>query len=185
MSINPLLPRLRGTLRGAILTGGRPHRAVSLATLPSLRGSVRATSATVTVTAIAPVVVAAGERDAKTFAHFPPTALQTASRVPTASDREPLASPGRKRGMSDAWFEGLDPGDVETGADRILGGGAEAPDEWPARAIESGFADDEADYYDLLHEATIASTRAAVREAERAGDRQLVHAVHAMDDMGR
>ncbi|WP_255149513.1 NOP5/NOP56 family protein [Halorarius halobius] len=85
----------------------------------------------------------------------------------------------------DAWFAGLDPGDTEAAADRIRDGRADAPDDWPARAVESGFAADESDYYDALHDAAMAATRAAVTEAERAGDRQLIHAVRAMDDCER
>jgi nucleolar protein 56 len=83
------------------------------------------------------------------------------------------------------WFEGLDPEDPDAAAAAIRSGGAEEPADWPARAVEAGFAADEADYYDALHEATTAATRAAVAEAERAGDRQLVHAVRAMDDCER
>ena len=87
--------------------------------------------------------------------------------------------------MSDAWFDGLDPGDTEAAADRIRTGRADAPDDWPVQAVESGFATDRDDYYDRLHEAAVAATRAAVHEAERAGDKQLIHAVRAMDDCER
>jgi nucleolar protein 56 len=87
--------------------------------------------------------------------------------------------------MSDSWFDGLDPGDAEAAADRIRTEQADAPADWPTQAVESGFATDEADYYDRLHAATMTATRAAVREAERAGDKQLIHAVRAMDDCER
>ncbi|WP_255195870.1 NOP5/NOP56 family protein [Halorarius litoreus] len=87
--------------------------------------------------------------------------------------------------MSDAWFDGLDPGDGETATERVREGRADAPDDWPALAVESGFAADEEEYYDALHAATMAATRAAVTEAERAGDKQLIHAVRAMDDCER
>jgi nucleolar protein 56 len=87
--------------------------------------------------------------------------------------------------MSDAWFDGLDPGDADAAAARVRDGRAEAPDDWPALAVERGFAADEEDYYASLHEATTAAARAAVRERERAGDRQLIHAVRAMDDCER
>jgi len=80
------------------------------------------------------------------------------------------------------WFEGLDPGDAETAAAAIREGRAEESRNWPTEAVESGFVDDAAAYYDQLHEATMAATRAAVRERERADDQQLVHAVRAMDD---
>ncbi|MFB6135818.1 MAG: NOP5/NOP56 family protein [Halobacteriaceae archaeon] len=83
------------------------------------------------------------------------------------------------------WFEGVDPDDAAAGAERIREGRADAPDDWPARAVESGFAEDEADYYAALHEAALEATREAALEASRADDRQLVHAVRAMDDAAR
>ncbi|WP_348609177.1 NOP5/NOP56 family protein [Halobaculum rarum] len=83
---------------------------------------------------------------------------------------------------SRAWFAG---GDGESPADRVRDGDAEAPADWPALAVESGFAADEDDYYATLREATVAATRAEVDERERADDRQLLHAVRAMDDAER
>jgi nucleolar protein 56 len=83
------------------------------------------------------------------------------------------------------WFADLDRGDVAAAAERVATGDAASPADWPARAVAAGFADDETDYYDALHEATVAATRDAVAEAEAAGDRQLVHAVRTMDDAGR
>ena len=83
------------------------------------------------------------------------------------------------------WFEGVDPTDLEGAREAIERGTAEESAEWPARAVEAGFADDEADYYDLLGEATTSATRAAVREAETAADRGLVSSVRAMDDCER
>jgi nucleolar protein 56 len=81
--------------------------------------------------------------------------------------------------MSEGWFAGGTP------ADRIREGGCEEPADWPALAVEAGFAPDRERYYDRLHEATLAATAAAVRERERADDRQLIHAVRAMDDCRR
>ncbi len=83
------------------------------------------------------------------------------------------------------WFEGIDRDDEAAVTEAIRDGTAEATGDWPARAVQSAFADDAADYYDALHAATMAATRAAVAEAESAGDRQLVHAVRAMDDCER
>jgi nucleolar protein 56 len=83
------------------------------------------------------------------------------------------------------WFEGLDPGDVEAASAAIREGSAETPAEWPELAVESGFADEEADYYERLHEATVQAATEAVREAETADDKQLIHAVRAMDDAER
>jgi nucleolar protein 56 len=83
------------------------------------------------------------------------------------------------------WFTGLDPGDLEAAATAISEGGADQPQNWPKRAVQSGFATDEDDYYDALHEATLAATRGAVRSRERADDQQLTHAIRAMDDAER
>jgi nucleolar protein 56 len=83
------------------------------------------------------------------------------------------------------WFRGIDPGDADSARDAIEHGSAETPDDWPTLAVDAGFADDEDDYYDLLHEATVTATRDAVRERERADDQQLVHAVRSMDDLVR
>ena len=90
--------------------------------------------------------------------------------------------------MSDTeagWFAGVAPDDAEGAVERVRDGACETPREWPALAVESGFAADTDEYYERLHEATLAATRAAVEEAETAGDRQLVHAVRSMDDAER
>jgi len=86
---------------------------------------------------------------------------------------------------SAGWFRGLDPGDLDAAYDAIENGSADAPADWPSGAVDAGFVDDEADYYDLLHDATIHATREAVRERERADDRQLQHSIRAMDDCRR
>ena len=86
---------------------------------------------------------------------------------------------------TDAWFAGLDPGDTDEAVTRIRDGSADTPADWPSVAVETGFATDEDDYYDTLREATIAAARVAVAERERADDKQLVHAVRAMDDADR
>jgi len=83
------------------------------------------------------------------------------------------------------WFEDVDRDGLDGAREAIEGGTAAEPGEWPARAVEAGFADDESDYYDLLHEATTSATRAMVREAETAADRDLVSSVRAMDDCER
>ncbi|MES3160974.1 MAG: NOP5/NOP56 family protein [Halorubrum sp.] len=116
----------------------------------------------------------------------------------TDSDTDGDPSPGA------GWFDGLTAGDFGptsaaeaddgTGTDgavsgivheRIADGTADEPREWPTIAVASGFADDEASYYDRLHAATVASTRASVRARERADDQQLIHAVRAKDDCER
>lgn len=83
------------------------------------------------------------------------------------------------------WFAALERGDADAARAAIEDGSADAPADWPALAVDAGFAADEADYYDALHEATVDATREAVRERERADDQQLVHAVRSMDDLVR
>ena len=89
------------------------------------------------------------------------------------------------------WFSRADAGDgagsdaAAAARDRLANGEADRPRDWPALAVESGFADSTDDYYDRLHEASVAATREAVRERERADDAQLIHAVRAMDDAER
>ncbi|MBX0321409.1 NOP58 family protein [Halomicroarcula sp. F13] len=87
--------------------------------------------------------------------------------------------------MTDGWFAGIDPGDEAAAAERVRSGRADGPDDWSQRAVDAGFASDEADYYDQLHAATMAATRAAVAERETADDQQLVHAIRAMADCER
>jgi nucleolar protein 56 len=86
---------------------------------------------------------------------------------------------------TEGWFAGIASGDDGAPSDRVRTGSAASPDDWPTLAVEAGFADDEADYYQRIREATLAATAAAVEEAERSDDRQLAHAVRAMDDCER
>jgi nucleolar protein 56 len=102
-----------------------------------------------------------------------------------AADREILTRRARTIGMTDGWYAGLNPGDTAAGATAIREGSASTPEEWPSLAVEAGFAEDETEYYELLHAATMAATEAAVQEREGADDRQLVHAVRSMDDIAR
>jgi len=60
--------------------------------------------------------------------------------------------------MTDGWFAGLDPDDEAAAAERIASGRAESPDDWPAQAVDAGFATDTEAYYDRLHAATTAAT---------------------------
>ena len=82
----------------------------------------------------------------------------------------------------DGWFADVPPDDPAAAAAAVREGSAPASAAWPERAVAAGFADDEADYYDRLREATTTAARTAVREREGADDRQLVHAIRAMDD---
>ncbi|MFC7096111.1 NOP5/NOP56 family protein [Halobaculum marinum] len=101
----------------------------------------------------------------------------------TTDDDAAGRAPGDAAGAeAAAWFA---VGDDESPADRVRDGTAAAPADWPALAVESGAATDEEDYYEQLREATVEATRAAVDERERADDRQLLHAVRAMDDAER
>ncbi len=86
---------------------------------------------------------------------------------------------------ADGWFQGLDPGDLEGARDAIEGGSAAGPADWPALAVDAGFAADEDEYYSLLRDATVHTATEASRERERADDRQLVHSLRAMDDASR
>ena len=112
------------------------------------------------------------------------------------TDAEPDASAASDGGGG--WFETLPSSasgdaDSEGGRDdataaaaaRVRDGTAASPDDWPARAVESGFAADADEYYDRLKAATTRATREAVRERERADDAQLIHAVRSMDDCER
>jgi nucleolar protein 56 len=83
----------------------------------------------------------------------------------------------------DAWFAGAT--DPDALVRRVREGSTTDPADWPALAVESGFAADEDDYYRRLHETAVAAARAEISERERADDRQLVHAVRAMDDAER
>ncbi len=83
------------------------------------------------------------------------------------------------------WFTGVSPDSPEDAIAAIRDRSAGTVRAWPELAVEAGFADSKADYYDALHEATMAATRAAVHEAETADDKQLIHAVRAMDDCER
>jgi nucleolar protein 56 len=103
-------------------------------------------------------------------------------------DTEPDSSGSETGGgavddAADGWFAGVAPGDSEAGAARVGEGRADAPADWPVLAVESGFADDESDYYARLREATLLAAREGAAERERADDQQLVHAVRAMDDL--
>lgn len=71
------------------------------------------------------------------------------------------------------------------GESAIRVGRGTQPRDWPQIAVESGFAESEADYYDRLRETTIDAARAAVAEREQADDQQLIHAVRALDDCTR
>ncbi|WP_339103418.1 NOP5/NOP56 family protein [Haloterrigena salinisoli] len=88
-------------------------------------------------------------------------------------------------GADDGWFESLESDGPEAAATAVREGAADDPRDWPALAVEAGVVADEAEYYDALRAATTAATRAAVTEREAADDRQLVHAVRAMDDCTR
>ena len=81
---------------------------------------------------------------------------------------------------ADGWFQ-----QGEGGPTAVREGRADHPREWPRLAVEAGVAENESDYYEQLHEVTLAATRAAVTEHEGADDRQLVAAVRSLDDCAR
>jgi nucleolar protein 56 len=84
----------------------------------------------------------------------------------------------------EGWFVGLETDD-DSPATAIREGRASEPDDWPARAVEMGVVADEEEYYDRLRDATIAAARSEVTERERADDKQLAHAIRALDDCER
>lgn len=89
---------------------------------------------------------------------------------------------------SSGWFAALaanPDADDDALVAAIRDGSADEPDSWPERAVDEGVLEDEDAYYDRLHRATMAATRAAVTERERADDSQLIHAIRAMDDCQR
>jgi len=79
------------------------------------------------------------------------------------------------------WFADHDP-DEDGVSTAIHEGEAAPPREWPSLAVEAGFAASEGEYYDRLHEATVATARTQARERQQADDQQLLHAVRAIDD---
>jgi nucleolar protein 56 len=93
-----------------------------------------------------------------------------------------MTEDGTRPDESAGWSEDVAPDDPEAGAARIREGRADAPEDWPARAVEVGFAEDEDEYYAELREVSLTAAREAAAERERATDQQLVHAVRAMDD---
>ena len=80
------------------------------------------------------------------------------------------------------WFVGIDPGDIEGAAERIENRQAAEPGDWPGLAVGAGFVENRERYYDQLREATIHAARAEVTHRESADDRQLAHAIRALDD---
>ena len=83
------------------------------------------------------------------------------------------------------WFAGVEPGDIDAGVTAIQEGSASTVEDWPARAVESGFAADESEYYERLHETTVAASRQAVSQREGADDQQLIHSIRTLDDCQR
>lgn len=86
--------------------------------------------------------------------------------------------------MTDAegWFHDINPADQPAAVAAIREGEATTPQRWPEQAVEAGIAETSADYYERLRTATIAAAEATITEHEQADDRQLIHAVRAMDD---
>ncbi|MBB6647509.1 NOP5/NOP56 family protein [Halobellus ruber] len=83
------------------------------------------------------------------------------------------------------WFRYGDPNDAESAATAITERTAEQPQNWPAEAVRAGFVEDEDEYYDALHDATVRATREAVQERETATEQQLQYTIAAMDDAER
>jgi nucleolar protein 56 len=90
-----------------------------------------------------------------------------------------------ERADDSAWFAGCPLTDREATRAAIERGRATEPAAWPERAVESGVVDSTDEYYELLHEVTCHAAREATAELEQADDRQLIHAIRAMDDCRR
>ena len=86
---------------------------------------------------------------------------------------------------SGAWFSEVDPENPNTAREVIEQGSADKSADWPGQAVDTGFAEDEDEYYSLLHDTTVNAAREAVREQESADDQQLKHGIRAMDDCRR
>ena len=89
------------------------------------------------------------------------------------------------RNPEGGWFQGLDPGDVEGAIEAIQTRQVTEPRRWPQEAVDSGVVEDESEYYDWLHAATLAAARTEVTERELADDQQLIHAIRSLDDCQR
>jgi len=80
------------------------------------------------------------------------------------------------------WFDGVESGDVDVGVEAVRSGASGQVREWPAVAVDAGFAADESAYYEQLHEITVTAAREAVRRREGADDQQLIHGIRTLDD---
>jgi len=81
------------------------------------------------------------------------------------------------------WFQDLSDRDLDGAIRAITDGQADTPGDWPTQAVETGFSEDQAEYYEFLHEATVAAASTQASSKEQATDQQLVHAVRTMDDL--
>ncbi|MFB6133548.1 MAG: NOP5/NOP56 family protein [Halanaeroarchaeum sp.] len=84
---------------------------------------------------------------------------------------------------SKGWFADVAPGDTGEAVGRIRDGNATSPADWPAVALETGFVESREEYYDRLHEVTVAAAGEAASERERADDQQLIHAIRTVEDL--
>ncbi len=88
--------------------------------------------------------------------------------------------------MSDVgWFEGLAAEDIVSVSERIREGVADAPREWPTRAVDAGFVPDRETYLAVLNRASRRAAAKGVEAHAEAEDRRLIHAVRAIDDLDR
>lgn len=89
------------------------------------------------------------------------------------------------RNPGPGWFQGLETGDVNGAVEAIRERRTTEPRHWPQEALDSGAVEDESEYYEWLHTATLAAARTAVTERELADDQQLIHAIRSLDDCHR
>lgn len=83
------------------------------------------------------------------------------------------------------WFDGLDPENQDAAVAALEDGECEQPADWPAVAVDEGFASDESAYYERLHGVALETARRAVQAREGADDQQLIHTVRTMEDLER
>ncbi len=81
------------------------------------------------------------------------------------------------------WFDTDQAISLEDAIESIRDGSAAAPAAWPEIAVETGRFESSDQYYEFLHDATIAAAEAAIEELEQATDRQLIHAVRNYDTL--
>ncbi|MFB6283252.1 MAG: NOP5/NOP56 family protein [Halobacteria archaeon] len=89
--------------------------------------------------------------------------------------------------MTDSWFSGSsrdeDVGELAEAMRSETTDGDIEPVEHPMRAVENGFVEDVDEYYDLLHEVSIAAAERDLEDASRHRERAIVNAVRTYESL--